>query len=282
MTYTIWNIGGLTPSWVEPDFKDDRKNRMLTLKCAAIFEEVGADPLTETNQFDAMASEDITNEQLLNGGSNLQVSPGGSIFEVTRTSSDGNNTQTWPRCALEKVEVPEDSSYMEGEQGSVIEYELVIHYETSGVGGSLVFTPDYSKYDEIEYYLFSDKTNPVDHGFVQNSDSPAYGNELGWMKITVPKNVRKVEVYGCGDCGTNGTDCWIEVNGEKRYWKYTDIGDKQDYPGNILKVGFQKFTWNLTIPTPEIILCTSRHIHPTGTCENNKGCWLQWIRLIPE
>jgi hypothetical protein len=273
MAYRKWTIGGLTPSWVEPDFIDDRENNTLTLKCMAGYDETGADPMVEVEAFDALTSEKINNDSLLNGGTKLQVR--GQIVTVTATNEEGTETKTWERCAIRKVKVNLDSYYNEDNVGSIIEYELVITYQTQGGPGGTVYYPNYDEHDNFEYYMWTDKTNPV-------GQHDAYGNEFGYIKIVEPQNVARVEIRGSGDCGETGTDCWVEVNGVRKFWHYTDIGDKKLFEGNNLAVGEETLSWDLDTPTTEIIIETSIHTedavaHP---CDVNKGCWARWIRVF--
>jgi len=273
MAYKTWVIGGLTPSWVEPDFKDNRDTNTLTLKCAAMYDVTGTDPIDEIESFDALASEKISNDSCLNGGTKLQVR--GQVITVTATNEGSSETKTWTRCAIKKVEITLDSFYNEDNPGSIIEYELLITYQTQGGPGGSVYYPSYADHSNFLYYMWTDKTNPaVDHD--------AYGNELGYIEITEPEDVAIVEVRGSGDCGETSTDCWIEVNGVRKHWKYTDQGDKKLFDGNNLAVGEETLSWVLDTPTTLIVLETSTHTgavvaHP---CDVNKGCWLRWIRTI--
>lgn len=277
MAYKNWVINGLTPSWVEPVFEDDPDSRTLTLKCAAISDRLDADPITEIDAFQAITSEKISNDSLLNGGSKLLVGPGGHTFSVTAASGDGSDVRTWPKCALKQVKKSLDSSYQEDNNRSVIQYELVICYETYGVGGVDVYRPDYNEYPEITYHLYSDQTNPADPASHQG-----FGKEIGHMVITKTENIRRVEVSGCGDCAIDQTDCWLEVNGEKQYWHFTNSGDKMNFPTNVLPIGSEKLNFILDPPSNVITLQTSQHINPDNTCANNKGCWPDKIRLFKE
>lgn len=265
MAYTNWVINGLTPSWVEPDFTDDRENRKLVLKCAAIYDETGNDPVNEIDSFNDISSEKINNRPLLNGGSKLQVK-NGQIFSVT----DGVNT--WTKCALHRVNVTLDSYYSGAQPGSVIEYELTIEYETSGPGGSYVYTPPFNKaeYTNIEYYYFYDP-GPPEVKSSGSSQGDLDGTEIGWMQITETKNVKRVELYGCG-CDIPGSK--IYVNDVEQIWHYGEI------PGTDgLASGNEKLVWDLETPTTVITIKTTTH---TLSPWANYGAWLQWVRVIYE
>lgn len=265
MAYKTWSIGGITPSWVEPTFTDDPENRTLTLRCAAIADELGDDPITEIDSLQAISSQNINNEQLLAGGSKLQVGRGDNIITVVAVSGDGSDIRTWQRCALKKVKVDLDSYYLEEAEGSHIEYELVIIYETDSPGGSFVYTPDYDKYPNADYYFWY---NPV------TEEKTAWGGqnvgtELGYMEITEAQNVIRVEVYGCGD-GV-GDDYYIECNGEKQYWHYGEtIEDNVPL--------LEKFIFNLDSPTTTVILNSGMHVEGGA----NFGCYLAWVRVVYE
>ena len=209
----------------------------------------------------------------MNGGSKLQ--PLGQIITVTATNEAETETKTWTKCAIRKVKVNLDSYYNEDNPGSSIEYELVIQYQTQGGPGGSVYYPSYADHTNFVYYMWTDMTNPV-------GEHAAYGNELGYIVISEPQNVARVEVHGSGDCGETATDCWIECNGVRKFWKYTDSGDKKMFPGNNLEVGEETLSWDLDPPTDEIILQSSIHVDDSGagSCDLNKGCWLRWIRNL--
>ena len=258
----VWNIGGLTPSWVEPDFKHDKENKTLTLKCAAIYDVIGEDPITEIESFDAISSERIFTNDLANGGTNLQVT-NGQIITVTASNLLGNKIKTWDRCALQSVNVNLDSFYNEANPGSVIEYELVIKYALRVGGGVSIYTPPYNN-SNIEYYFWY---NPAT-GEKAVWEGINAGTEIGHMTITEAKNVRRVEIYGGGDCV--GPNCYIECNGIRQYWHYGE-DETDNFP--IL----EQFTWDLETPTNVIILNTGTHWENT-----NYGAYLGWVRLLLE
>jgi hypothetical protein len=272
MAYMVWNIGGLTPSWVEPDFKHDKENKTLTLKCAAIYDVIGEDPISEIESFDAISSERIFTNDLANGGTNLQVT-NGQIITVTASNLLGNKIKTWDRCALQAVNVNLDSFYNEANPGSVIEYELVIKYALRVGGGVSIYTPPYNQYSNVECYFWTDKTNtgsgPEDNSFT----------EIGYMKITEPKNVKLVEVYGSACIGGSTPANYLDMNGDKQYWHYSH---DQGWESNLLPMGWEKLTFKLNTPTKEVVLQTPNHILPNNNYETNLGCWLQWVRLLLE
>jgi hypothetical protein len=268
MAYHTWLIGGLTPSWVEPVFKDDRPNNTLTLKCAAIAEELDADPITEIEAFDALTSQYINNTPLLNGGTKLQVG-NGEIITVTASNAAATSTKTWTNCAIQRVIVDLDNFYDEDNDGSIIEYELVIQYEAESPNTVKVYTPPFTNplYTNMEYYYLYDPGPPE----VKTEDTSALnGTELGWMQITETSNVKRVEVYGCG-CDVPGSK--IYVNDVEQIWHY---GEDPSNPVG-LSTGTEKFTWDLDTPTNVITIKTTIHTLEAG---ENYGAWLQWIKLI--
>jgi hypothetical protein len=255
--YETWTIGGKTISHVA-DVKKNQRDGIITLTCHSFLENAltgDTDPRDEIAYFEAMQTRDITNEPLLSGGSKLQAR---NIIEVT----DGHDT--WTRCALEPVEISEDMLSKD-----VITYNLNIHYELAGTSGSIVYTPNYYDYNNIEYYMWSDKTNPT-------PPHEAYGNEIGWMEITEEENVKKVEMFGNGCCSTEASPVWVSVNDDKFYWHYTSNQDEGE--GNILNYGVEKATFTIDPPTNVITITTSTHTNPATTCLTNQGCWLQWVK----
>ena len=268
MGYATWTIGSEVIPHVR-EAKIDTTEGTITLSCSALNWNIktgDSDPRDEIARIQSLTSQYINNEPLLNGGTKLQV---GGISQIL-TVTDG--TDTYTRCALEPVQIQEDHKSTKR-----IDYELIIHYELSGSGGSFVYTPDYTQYPNILYYMWTDLSNPA-------TTHPAYGNELGHITITETKNVKRVEVYGSGDCGETTSDCWIELNGDRRYWKYTDAGDKKLFPANNLEVGEEKHTWILDSPTNSLVFETSTHVYDgdVGDCDLNKGCWLRWIKVVYE
>lgn len=253
MAYVNWVIGGLTPSWVEPDFNDDRENHKLTLKCAAIRDRIGVDPVTELDQFNNISSEGITNTSLENGGTNLQVTDG-QIISVTADET------TWDRCALHAVNVQTDDGYNGDNPGSVLEYELVIEYEVRKGGGVFIFTPPLHEYTEIEYYIWTDKTNDL--------AGPWLGNEFGWMKFTLPKPVKAITFYGSA-CLLPATIFVPGSNEGRREWT-SSHDDNKNLPDQE-----QKFTFDPATAPSTIIAYTSDHL----IGDINHGCWAKWIRV---
>ena len=81
MSYDIVYLDGIRPSWVEADVVIDEENHTITIKCMAKYDRLGADPQTEIDQFNGMASMGkITNDfPLINMGSKLFAS---NIFPV--------------------------------------------------------------------------------------------------------------------------------------------------------------------------------------------------------
>lgn len=268
MAYKNWTIGGLTPSWVEPNFTDDRDTRTLTLKCAAMYDITGDDPIDEIEAFDALASEKINNDGLLNGGSKLQIQ--GQIITVTATNADSTETMTWTRCAIRKVKVNLDSYYNEDNPGSVIQYELIISYQTQGDAGGFVYYPSYDDYDNITYYMWTTMDNT-------GAAPGILGSEIGYLQIVEPQNVRRIEVYGSACCSPAATPAYLEVNGVKQYWHYTH---DMMASGDNLTSGYEKLTFDLETPTTTLTLQTGAHTYPSDTCSTNMGCWLQWIRVF--
>lgn len=268
MAYVTWSIGGLTPSWVEPDFKHDPQARTLTLKCAAIADEIDADPMTEIEAFQAITSERINNAERENGGTHLNVGPNDHIISVTADST------TWSRCALRRIVVQLDSYYVDDNAGSMIEYDLVIEYEESVAGGFTIYTPDppsgYHNYTNIEYYeWYYDSGGGVWVKANASSSSGAYGTEIGWMKITEPRAVKSITFYGSA-CTLPASIYVTDSIEGSREWIYShDDNTNQPFQE-------QKFTFDPATAPTEIIAYTDGH-DPDD--DPNHGAWMQWIRV---
>ena len=260
MGYATWTMGGE----VIPHVREANINTQegtITLSCSALnwnIETGDDDPRDEIARIQALTSQYIHNDPLLNGGTKLQVG-NGQILTVT----DG--TDTYTRCAVEPITIPEDNKSTKR-----IDYDVIIHYELVGSGGSFVYTPDYREYNNIEFYMTTDKSDP---------GVAVYGEELGWMQITEPENVVKVEVYASACVGNDTYPSYLDVNGEQQLFHYSH---DQNFACNTLPFGFEKLTFNLATPAKTITIQTANHVNPFDTCDNNRGAWLQWIRVFYE
>jgi hypothetical protein len=257
--YTNWIIGGLIPVCVLNNPKIDPKSRTITINCFAARELMNdADPEDEIQRFQDIAAYKINNNELNNAGSNLKVASGNPIIAVT----DG--TRVWNRCAIQKIA----TQYGEFYRLSGIYFTLVIEYEVQIGGGFTVLEPPYHQYDNVEYYQWTDKTNPTNPAHI------AAGNELGYLKATFDRPIKKVIVYG--------TACllpaWINVQGARegnQNWVYGHEGrEEQVWSGT----GVQPITFNLDEPTTDIIITTSSHLDRPED-QYNHGCWLMWIKF---
>jgi len=257
MPYDTWVIGGITPNWiVDVDPAPNNVNRRITLHCYADSQVDlnGADPRSEIEQFEAMLCDSVTNTPLLQGGSKLQVK-NGEVITVT----DG--ITTWNRAAIAEVNYnPDLMSQVR------MPYDIVLELETTGAGGSVVYVPDYDDYSNIDYYFFYTAGPPEDFD-TYDGNPLVKGTELGWMEITEPQNVSRVEIYGCGD----ELPCYAEVNGVKQYWTYGEAEDGVGVPR------LEKLIWILDTPTDTIVINSSEHWE-----EVNHGFYADYIRLTYE
>lgn len=257
MAYDSWVIGGVTPKWiVDVDPAPNNVNRRVTLHCYADSQVDldGADPRSEIEQFEAMLCDSVTNTPLLQGGSKLQVK-NGEVITVT----DG--ITTWNRAAIAEVNYnPDLMSQVR------MPYDIVLELETTGAGGSVVYVPDYDDYSNIDYYFFYTAGPPEDFD-TYDGNPLVKGTELGWMEITEPQNVSRVEIYGCGD----ELPCYAEVNGVKQYWTYGEAEDGVGVPR------LEKLIWTLDTPTDVITINSSEHWE-----EVNHGFYADYIRLTYE
>jgi len=257
MAYDSWVIGGVTPNWiVDVDPAPNNVNRRITLHCYADSQVDlnGADPRSEIEQFEAMLCDSVTNTPLLQRGSKLQVK-NGEVITVT----DG--ITTWNRAAIAEVNYnPDLMSQVR------MPYDIVLELETTGAGGSVVYVPDYDDYSNIDYYFFYTAGPPEDFD-TYDGNPLVKGTELGWMEITEPQNVSRVEIYGCGD----ELPCYAEVNGVKQYWTYGEAEDGVGVPR------LEKLIWILDTPTDTIVINSSEHWE-----EVNHGFYADYIRLTYE
>ena len=176
--YKTWTIDGNSVPWVR-SVQNDQKARTITLNCSAISSD-GSEPRDEIATFEALTCDVITNTQLMNGGSVLQVCNGEAII-----LSDGHDS--WV-AALEKVVINENKV-----SDKRIDYDLVLQYETvgSGVNYGIVgsddpdvpvdetnvpdstdlayktYYPSWCGFSNITYYRYTDGTNddPVGCGY---------------------------------------------------------------------------------------------------------------------
>lgn len=227
---------------------------------------IGDAPRTEVEAFNAMACQRISYDQLLNGGSKLQV-VGGTTITVTEHCPTGDVNYN---AALESVKVVEDSM-----ADSLILYDLIVYYETTGKSSSAIYIPPYWSYSNMTYSNGTDGSNP-------SNTAEWAGNELGLITITESQKVRAVQVKGFA-CTL---PAWIMVNGEKQYWDvYHDLSED---PAKASQIGLQVLTFEDFTANTVINISTSNHVapwYPTADQPNtlmDRGCWLHWIRVIYE
>lgn len=213
-----------------------------------------------------MACQRISYDQLLNGGSKLQV-VGGTTITVTEHCPTGDVNYN---AALESVKVVEDSM-----ADSLILYDLIVYYETTGKSSSAIYIPPYWSYSNMTYSNGTDGSNP-------SNTAEWAGNELGLITITESQKVRAVQVKGSA-CTL---PAWIMVNGEKQYWDvYHDLSED---PAKASQIGLQVLTFEDFTANTVINISTSNHVapwYPTADQPNtlmDRGCWLHWIRVIYE
>jgi hypothetical protein len=257
MTYDDFTINGLNLPWLIKADWTNLEQGQITLHCLARKADTGVDPRVALETLKNLACSSITNTKLLNGGSLVRTS-GGSKVEIIENGVIWVGAIHYPRFTEE--------SYA----AQIIEFELVLEVELPSKGGSFVYTGDigYDNYVNIETYPWYNNETGEKSGEEVEGTAPGLAHtEIGWMKITEPQDVIRVEVYG-STCVKPG---WIDCNGVKRDWNF-----EHDHVTNPT---FQKLTWDLVTPTDEIILHTSDHYYPS-TDALNHGCWLLWIRVV--
>lgn len=269
MAYGDWVIGGKTPSWIisterDPETPSGNSYSIITFHCAAFRSMIGDAPRVEVEAFNTMACQRINYDQLLNGGSKLQV-VGGTTITVTEHCPTGDVNYN---AALESVKVVEDSM-----ADSLILYDLIVYFETTGKSSSNIYIPPYYAYSNCKYSYGTDGTAP-DYG------GDWVGTEIGIFNITETRKVRKVVVKGSA-CTL---PAWLSVNGEKQYWSvYHDINED---PSNAIKQGLQVLTFENFTPSTQINMLSSNHTAPwiktVDHPDANQGCWPLWIEVIYE
>jgi|LSQX01.1.fsa_nt_gb hypothetical protein len=110
-----WTIGGLKPSHIISVEGPDANGR-ITLKCAVSREDVDDDPWVEVDAWNEIASKQITNTKLVNGGNIIQVA-GGELLDV----SDGENSWTGALHYVTRV--------IDKFSGELLEYTLKVEVE---------------------------------------------------------------------------------------------------------------------------------------------------------
>lgn len=269
MAYDNWTIGGVTVPHVRT-VANDQSSRTITLSCSALTENVeSGEPRDEIALFEEMSCDVITNTQLMNGGSCLQVCNGDPVIV-----SDGVNA--WV-AALERVAINENKI-----SEKRIDYDLVIQYETIPRGITYTTTGTYDpeesadEEDEpdnttigvkryyagfcgvsnIEYYMFSDETNPTSPNCVR----------IGEIIITETRKVKTVKI-ACSIVGSQKTT-WIEVNGIRN---------------NLSNSYWDLFTFSLS-PTSYTITIQSKDntADKTGTSWDSYGVNIQYIDVVYE
>jgi hypothetical protein len=239
-----WNIGGITPSLVTKAGYDLNKKQLI-LQCIASKENLnGSDPRTEINQFLEIACDGITNEELANGGTDLQTESGGGIIPIT----DGFH---WWDGALNIPTFKEDKW-----ANRQIEYQLVLDILITSGGGSFTYLPLFTKYWNMVYYQYTD------HDVTDLTNLMA-GIELGEITLYETRKVRKINIWG----SANKLPSYVEVNGERQYWEKSSSGIEGELQGN------QLLEFDLETPIEEILIKTSEH-----TQANKTGCRVQYIQ----
>jgi len=239
-----WNIGGITPSSVTRAGYDLNK-KQLNLICIANKENLnGSDPRTEINRFLEIASDGITNEELANGGTNLQTESGGGIIPIT----DGFR---WWEGALNIPKFKEDKW-----ANHQIEYELILDILITSGGGSFTYLPLLTKYWNMVYYQYTDHD-------LTNLGNDLEGIELGDVTLYETRPVRKIMIWG----SANKLPSYLEVNGERQYWEKSSSGIEGELQGNEL------LEFELETPTEEVFIHSSENI-----LTNKTGCKIQYIQ----
>jgi hypothetical protein len=215
MVYDNWTVGGVVVPHVRAVSKD-QSNRTIKLSCSALRENTSPnDPRSEIAMFEAMASDVVTNTQLMNGGSCLQTCNGDPVI-----LSDG--VDSWV-AALERPQIDEGSVSFKR-----IDYELLLHYESFGrpitytamgtfdpdtpteddtiipsdQGATKRYLAPFCGFDNILYYRYTNETNP------EEMDCQV----IGKMVITESRPVNKLNLYCSIASPVSGVSAFVEVS----------------------------------------------------------------------
>ena len=122
-TYLDWSIGGLVPTWIvdvkwgfggassSSGSSAGRADSTVTLHCATKTRD-------EIETFKTLMTPVFTNTNLLNGGTDLQVTPDGQILTIV------NGSYTW-NGIISSVQFDEDEyATIDGE--AAIEFDIII------------------------------------------------------------------------------------------------------------------------------------------------------------
>ena len=269
--YTSWTISGYTVPWIRA-VKNDQAARTITLACTALSTD-GSEPRDEIAVFEALTCDVVNNTQLMNGGSCLEVCNGDPVLV-----SDGHDT--WV-AALERVVINEGKI-----SDRRIDYDLVIHYETTGdgmtyamTGGNSTFTPSlYSDAPDINdlrgaAYMWPYCSYPSVLGtlvYNEFTDGTSSSNPncstIGKIVITQTRDVKTVIVEGYS---IKALPSYIEVNGQRQYWVHTQYDGSN--PGQDL------LTFTLDTPAKTVTIQSSTHVSGDGN-----GCMIASIRVMYE
>lgn len=288
MAYDNWTIGGVTVPHVRT-VTNDQPSRTITLSCSALTENIeSGEPRDEIALFEEMSCDVITNTQLMNGGSCLQVCNGDPVIV-----SDG--VDAWV-AALERPVINENKL-----SEKRIDYDLVIHYETVPRGITYTTSGDDETEEEIDegtltskrYYPplknISDVTNYWQYTSYTNDATGNYF-QIGAMVINTTRNVSQVIIKGAAML----TPAWIEINSDRKYWYYSNYAlivsnfSNVEYP---IYYGNETLTWNLTTPTTTINILTSTHVPDhwddgkgimSYDASNNHGAIIDYIEVVFE
>ena len=125
-TYLDWNLGGLVPSWIvdvkwgfggassSSGTSAGRADSTVTLHCCT-------NTRDEIEKFKALMTPVFTNTNLLNGGTDLRVTPDGQILVIT------NGPYTW-NGIISSVQFDEDE-YATIDGDAAIEFDIIIELQ---------------------------------------------------------------------------------------------------------------------------------------------------------
>lgn len=240
MAYGEWVIGGITPAFMlSADYSSYDQGR-ITLRCLAEAEDA-EDARDEISRFEAIASKNISNTGLLNGGSNVQCS--GPKVTITDGVNTWQGAVHWP-------------SFNEGHEAwRVIEWSIVLEVEFKRTAGRKFYRVPLDAYPNATYHYGSDQSDRGD-----NND------EIGYMRIVESNPIRRVEIHG----SAANLPAWVEVNGERLYWQTSFNGDNK---------GTETLIWEFDNTPGTITIQSSTNVSPWDP-ENNTGFWPQYIMVV--
>ena len=155
VTRNDWKINGIALQWISSVSWKSYPEK-ITLHCAAYPDEYDS-AREEIQRFNDLAAQTINHVDLMNGGSDLQISADGQIVMIT----EGDNI--W-QGAIEYPDFAEEGEPKKGilytsegtfEVDEVLEWDIVIHLFQANDPPFFILRPDFRVYPNIDYNAYN-------------------------------------------------------------------------------------------------------------------------------